>query len=189
VDGRTLADNDEKLMVRIGAGDHDAFRHVLEQHLARIVALAGRLLGDRTAAEDIAQDTFMRLWRHAARWHPSAQLGTWLYRVTLNLCLDRLSRIREVGLDDVAEPVDPRPSPIARLQGLDIGRHVNEALAQLPDQQRVAIALCHYEGLHNREAAELMGVSVEALESLLARGRRALRVRLRPVLPDLLGEE
>jgi len=176
-------------MVRIGAGDHDAFRRVLERHLARTVAFAARLLGERAAAEDVAQDVFLRLWRHAAQWQPTARLGTWLYRVTLNLCLDRLKRVREVALDDVAEPVDPKPSPIAHLQGLDIGRHVNEALAQLPHQQRVAIALCHYEGLYNREAAELMGVSVEALESLLARGRRALRARLRSILPDLLGEE
>jgi RNA polymerase sigma-70 factor (ECF subfamily) len=184
-----LEDNDEMLMVRIGAGDHEAFRRLLERHLGRVVTLAARLLGERAAAEDVAQDTFLRLWKHAARWQPNARLATWLHRIALNLCLDRLRRARELALDDVAEPMDPKPSPVAHLQARDIGRHVNDALAELPAQQRVAITLCHYEGLRNREAAEMIGVSVEALESLLARGRRALRSRLHSLLPDLLGEE
>lgn len=176
-------------MLRIGAGDREAFRRILERHLGRIVAFAVRTLGDRTAAEDVGQETFLRLWTHASRWQPTARLGTWLHRVALNLCLDRLGRTRELALDDVAEPPDPKPSLVAQVQAHDIGRYVNEALAQLPAQQRVAITLCHYQGLRNTEAAEVMDVSIEALESLLARGRRTLRVRLRALLPDLLGGE
>ena len=177
------------LMLRIAAGDREAFRWLLERHLGRIVAFAARTLGDRTGAEDVAQEAFLRLWTHASRWQPTARLSTWLHRVALNLCLDRLGRGREVALDDIAEPTDPGPTLVTRMQACDIGRHVNAALAQLPAQQRAAIALCHYQGLRNTEAAEVLGVSVEALESLLARGRRALRARLRALLPDLLGEE
>ena len=109
------------------------------------------------------------LWSHAPHWQPTARLTTWLHRVALNLCLDVRRRGRDVALDDVAEPLDPAPSPLACVQVRDLGRHVNTALAELPVQQRVAITLCHYQGLRNTEAAEVMGVSVEAVESLLAR--------------------
>jgi RNA polymerase sigma-70 factor (ECF subfamily) len=177
------------LMLRIATRDREAFRRLLERHLGHIVAFAARALGDRTGAEDVAQETFLRLWTHASRWQPTARLSTWLHRVALNLCLDRLGRAREVALDDIAEPTDPGPPLVARMQARDIGHHVNAALAQLPAQQRVAITLCHYQGLRNTEAADVMGVSAEALESLLARGRRTLRARLRALLPDLLGEE
>jgi RNA polymerase sigma-70 factor (ECF subfamily) len=189
LDGRVLDDSDEILMLRTGAGDREAFRQLLERHLGRMVAFAARVLGDRAGAEDVAQETFLRLWTHASRWQPTARLSTWLHRVAFNLCLDRLGRAREVALDDIAEPRDPGPSPIASMEARDIGRHVNAALAQLPAQQRVAITLCHYQGLRNVQAAKVMGVSVEALESLLARGRRTLRARLRALLPDLLGED
>jgi RNA polymerase sigma-70 factor (ECF subfamily) len=94
-----------------------------------------------------------------------------------------------MALDDIAEPCDPGPSLLALTQARQIGHHVNAALGELPTQQRVAIALCHYQGLRNTEAAEVMGVTVEAVESLLARGRRTLRARLRTLLPDLVGEE
>jgi RNA polymerase sigma-70 factor (ECF subfamily) len=189
LDGRVLEDSDETLMFRTGTGDRDAFRQLIERHLGRMVAFAGRILGDHAGAEDVAQETFLRLWTHASRWQPTARLSTWLHRVALNLCLDRLGRARDVALDDIAEPRDPGPSLIARMQARDIGRHVNAALAELPAQQRVAITLCHYQGLRNAEAADVMGVSVEAIESLLARGRRTLRTRLRDLLPDLLGED
>lgn len=184
-----MDDSDETLMRRTGAGDRDAFRLLIERHLGRIVAFASRVLGQHAAAEDVAQDTFLRLWTHAAAWEPNARLTTWLHRVALNLCLDRRRRASPMGLDDVDEPRDPGPSPLERTHSLEIGRHVNAALAELSPQQRVAITLCHYQGLRNREAADVMGVSVDALESLLSRGRRSLRARLHGLLPDLLGEE
>ncbi len=187
--GRILEDSDESLMLRTGTGDREAFRRLLERHLGRMVAFAARVLGDRADAEDVAQETFLRLWRHAPRWQPTARLNTWLHRVALNLCLDSLGRAGGVALDDIAEPRDPRPSPPASMQARDIARHVNAALAELPTQQRVAITLCHYQGLRNAEAADMMNVTVEALESLLARGRRTLRARLRAFLPDLLGDD
>lgn len=183
-----LEDDDEILMLRTGKGDRDAFRQLLERHLDRIVAFAARVLGDRSFAEDIAQETFLRLWTHARDWQPTAKLTTWMYRVALNLCLDRRPRGDGVALDDVPEPTDPGASQLALLQAKDVGEHVNRALAELPPQQSSAIALCHYQGLSNREAAEVMGVSIEAIESLLARGRRTLRERLGALRPDLLGE-
>jgi RNA polymerase sigma-70 factor (ECF subfamily) len=184
-----VEEHDDELIRRVGAGDHEAFRRLVDRHLARVVAFAGRTLGDRAAAEDVAQETMLRLWTSAARWRPTgARLGTWLYRVARNLCLDRLARHREAPLDDAPEPPDPGPSPAALLQARDVGARVQAALAGLPAQQRIAIALCHFQGLRNVEAAEVMDVSVEALESLLARGRRTLRERLRAVAQDLLED-
>ncbi len=176
-------------MLRVGTGDHAACHALVERHLARIVAFAGRVLGDRTMAEDVAQEVFLRLWSHAQRWQPSgARLTTWLHRIALNLCLDWLARRREAPLDNVNEPVDLKPHASVLLQAQDLVRQVEKAMDALPDSQRIAITLCYYQGLRNKEAAQMMEISVEALESLLARGRRTLKSRLCNVAPDLLGD-
>lgn len=180
---------DETLMRRVGTGDHAACRALVERHLKRIVAFASRVLGDCTMAEDVAQEVFLRLWSQAQRWRPSgARLTTWLHRIALNLCLDRLARRRETPLDDIDEPVDPQPHPTVLLQEQNLSQQVGKALEELPDSQRIAITLCYYQELRNSEAAQLMEISVEALESLLARGRRTLKSRLCDVAPDLLGD-
>ncbi|MFI4935100.1 MAG: RNA polymerase sigma factor, partial [Caulobacterales bacterium] len=135
-----------------------------------------RMLGDAAEAEDVAQETFFKVWRYAARWRPGgAKFDTWLHRVALNLCYDRLRRRRETPTADPPERPDPGPAPDRGLEADDVGRRVRAALQGLPTRQREAIVLCHYQELGNIEAAGLMGVSVEALESLLSRGRRALR--------------
>jgi RNA polymerase sigma-70 factor (ECF subfamily) len=182
-------DSDETLMVQVGAGSRDAARELVSRHLGRIVAFATRTLGNRSDGEDVAQETFLRVWTHAKRWQPgTARLTTWLHRVALNLCLDRLAKRREGQLDDATDPIDPAPSITSTLQGDDIGRYVNRELMELPPQQRIAITLCHYQEMRNAEAATAMEISIEAVESLLARGRRTLRARLSNVAPQLLGD-
>ncbi len=184
-----MEEADETLVLRVGRGDRDACRVLVERHLGRIVAFAARMLGSRPDGEEVAQDVFLRLWTNARRWRAGeAHLTTWLHRVAMNLCLDRLARRRETPLDGVPEPVDPNPGAATLLEQRDVGRRVERELAGLPPQQRAAITLCHYQGLRNIEAAEVLDVSVEALESLLARGRRTLRTRLRAVAAELLGE-
>ena len=181
--------SDDTLVARVGAGDALACRELAERHLGRIVSFAYRMLGNHADAEDVAQEVFVRLWTHAARWHPGgARLTTWLHRVALNLCHDRWARVRERPMEAAANLPDPRPSPAMMLHERDIARHVSAALEGLPERQRAAIALCHYQGLGNIEAAGVMEISVEALESLLARGRRGLRARLAAIAPHLLGE-
>ena len=183
-----MDDHDDELIGRAGAGDTEAFERLVRRHLGRIVAFAGRTLGDAAAAEDVAQEVFLRLWTGASRWRPTgARLSTWLHTVALNLCRDRIAKRREAPLDDVPDPPDPAPAPEARLATQAIGASVQAALADLPEAQRVAITLCHFQGMRNQEAAEVMNVSVEALESLLARARRGLRTRLAAVAPELLG--
>ena len=151
----------------------------MARKLPRLLALGRRMLGDQAEAEDVAQEAFLRALRQAPKWIPgAARFDTWLHRVTLNLCYDRLRRKREVTMAEPPDRPDPGPAPDRGLETAELGAQVDRALQALPERQREAIVLCHYQELSNIEAAELMGVSVEALESLLSRGRRALRTAL-----------
>ena len=130
---------------------------------------------------------FLRVWRHAGKWKPGgARFDTWMHRVAMNLCYDRLRRRRETPSDAVPEQVDESPSAFDATHAGDVAVRVEAALMALPERQRAAIALCHYQELSNIEAAEILEVSVDALESLLARGRRALRAALSSEVEELL---
>mgnify|MGYP005809871005 FL=1 len=175
----TAPDPDEELLSRVARGDPAAVRALMARKLSRINGLAVRMLGDAAEAEDVTQEVFMRAWRQAEHWKPGvAKFDTWLHRVALNLCYDRLRRRREIPTEAPPEQIDEGPAPDRNLEAADVGGRVAAAMARLPDRQREAIVLCHYQELGNIEAAALMGVSVEALESLLSRGRRALRAGL-----------
>ena len=177
-------------MSALAAGDPGAAETLTSRHLDRIVAFATRMLGSDLDAEDVAQDAFTRLWEHAARWEPErARVSTWLHRVASNLCIDRLRRRRSDVVDVDSLTSDLRDGPAGRAEAAELGAHVRAALAALPERQRLALALCHYQGLRHDEAAAAIGVSVDALESLLARARRSMRERLHPVAHDLLGDD
>jgi RNA polymerase sigma-70 factor (ECF subfamily) len=152
-----------------------------------VVAFAWRLLGERASAEDVAQETFLRLWRQAGRWEPRARLRTWLMTVAHNLCMDQLRRRREDVLGQADEPEDPAPGPDALRQQAQLAASVTAALAQLPPRQRAAIALVHFDELSGKDAAAIMEISVEALESLLARARRRLHALLAAERGRLIG--
>lgn len=178
------ADPDEELVRRVGQGDPAAIQAMVARKLPRMLMLAQRMLGDATEAEDVAQEAMLRAWRQAPRWTPGqAKFDTWLHRVGLNLCYDRLRRRREIATDAPPERADDGPAPDRGLLAMETGARVEAALAKLPERQREAIVLCHYQDLGNIEAAGLMNVSVEALESLLSRGRRALRTTLADIAP------
>ena len=174
-----VVDPDEDLVSRVGQGDPAAIQAMVARKLPRMLALAQRMLNDPSEAEDVAQEAMLKAWRQAPRWKPGkARFDTWLHRMALNLCYDRLRRRREVLTDTVPDRADPGPAPDQGLQAAELGARVDAALAALPERQREAIVLCHYQELGNIEAASLMEISVEALESLLSRGRRALRASL-----------
>lgn len=179
---------DAALMGRVAAGDPAAARAVVDRHLPGLVAFAWRMVGDGSAAEDVAQDAMLKLWRQAPRWKPKAQIGTWLRRVAYNRCIDLHRRARPG--DDIAGLAleDPAPGPARTLLAAEISAIVRAAMADLPERQRAAIAMVHFDGMNNGETAAALEVSVEAVESLLARGRRGLRQRLSGLKPDLLGE-
>lgn len=175
------SDPDADLIARIGRGDAAATRLLVSAKLPRILALATRMLRDRAAAEDVAQEAFARVWRVSGTWQPDrARFDTWLHTVVLNLCRDRLRRRQEVTSDAVPDVADSAPNAEAALLVAERGTQVATAIAQLPERQREAILLVHYQDLSGAEAARALCVSIEALESLLARGRRTLRTRLMP---------
>ena len=175
----TLAElADEALLVLYANKDPDAARLLAQRLLPRILGYAGRLLADRSEAEDVAQEAMLRLWRVAPDWRQQeAKVSTWLYRVATNLCTDRLrarKRRQTDALDLVAEPEDGAPGVVAGLITADRMAALNAALAGLPDRQREAVVLRHIEGLTNPEIAEILHIGVEAVESLTARGKRTL---------------
>lgn len=180
---------DAELMRRVSDGDPAAFRALSDRHLGRVFALACRLLGEPGEAEDVVQECFLRVWRQAGRWKPNATVATWLHRIAYNLCIDRL-RARRPTVP--IEPLDPASEDIPadhHVQDSHVTRRLNLALAELPERQRGAIVLVHYQELPAREAASIMDISVEALESLLSRARRALRAALIEEAADLIGVE
>lgn len=188
IDTRAATDDDSRLMGLAGQGDQQAFAQLMNRHLLRTVRLAARLSGSETQADDIAQEAFMRVWRHAARWQDAEQRGarftTWLYKIVLNLVIDEKRKRQTVGLDDIAEPVDDKNADAeTQLQRQQSAEKVEAALRQLPDRQREAFVLCFYEEFSNREAADALEISVKALESLLVRARRTLRDLLTEATP------
>ena len=164
---------DEALMERLCRGDQAAYRLLLERHLPAINRFSRRLLATADA-EDVTQETFLRLWLHPSRWKPgSGKLTTWLHTIARNLAIDLLRKRApqkdpDQELQDINEPDKSNTTA-------DIGQRVQEAMGQLPERQRSALTLCHYQGFSNRETAAILGIQVDALESLLARARRRLR--------------
>jgi len=172
-------------IARAAAGDSGAWAALVRRHLPAVTRCATYMLSDPAEAEDVAQDTFVRLHRKLPSWQGGDEgLSSWLHRVAVNLSIDRRrGPARPISLVDIDEVVEP-----AGLDGpLDRKRHVEAALNLLPERQRAALVLVHYQGLSGREAASALEISVEALESLLARARRTLRETLAPVRADLLG--
>ena len=181
---------DDALLAQYSQGGAAAARALTARLMPRVFGHAVRVLGDRAEAEDVAQDAMMRLWKVAPDWRMGeAKVSTWLYRVTANLCTDRLRRKRGVGLDGVDEPLDPSPSVTEQLQTRERMDALQAGLQTLPERQRQAVILRHIEGLANPEIAEILEISTEAVESLTARGKRALAQALAPARKKLGYED
>lgn len=187
------AEADAALLARYAAGDPAGARLLADRHAGRLLAHATRMLGgDLAEAEDVVQEAFLRLWRAAPDWRVEggARVGTWLYKVAGNLCIDRLRRARHrvasLQADGMAEPASPAPGAPAALMQAQRADALQRALDGLPERQRQAVVLRHLDGLSNPEIAAVMDIGVEAVESLLARGKRALAAQLVPQR-DALG--
>lgn len=187
-----FADPDTALVEAAASGDMSAVADLIARHSDRIFAIGYRMLGDASLAEDLTQDVFFKVWNNAAKWQPGRALfSTWLHRVTINLCYDHLRKRREVKLNDLPDSVQDRPDTgpgaFEILTEKAQSQRVNAAIVCLPERQRAAITLCHIEGLTNIETADALETSVEAVESLLTRGRKKLRALLQDERSELNG--
>src|SRR4029079_15737813 len=147
--------SDEALMAQIAAGDRAAFRLLAQRHIGSVIALAAHVLGNRSDAEDVAQDAMLRVWVNAPRWKPVARFRTWLTRVVVNLCLDRRRRPAWLPLEAAGEPADPAPDAEAKFEAANFEQRLAAAVMRLPERQRAAIALTYSEGLSNAETADI----------------------------------
>jgi RNA polymerase sigma-70 factor (ECF subfamily) len=179
-DARLARRSDEELMRAVAQRDPAAFSELVNRHLMRVVGVASRMLGSRNDGEEIAQEAFIRVWSYAPRWLPvdtgrGAPFRTWLYRIVLNLVIDRKRQRVMAPLDDAYEPVDESGTGFDTLYREELSDIVASAVARLPERQRAVLVLCCLEGRSNIEASRLMSLTVSAVESLLVRARRALR--------------
>jgi RNA polymerase sigma-70 factor (ECF subfamily) len=168
---------DAQLMRRAGKGEAQAYRQLADAYTKRVLNHAYRILGNVAEAEEVTQEAFVRLWKVAPKWDSRAKVTTWLFRVVHNLAVDRVRRRRPV-VSDETELASDSARPSQMLARRRTAESVRDAVQQLPERQRHALQLSHYEGLGNAEIGEVLGVGVEAVESLLSRARRQLRQRL-----------
>lgn len=165
-----------ELVEQLSSGDEDAYRILLDRHLASLTAYVTRMMASNADTEDIVQETFLRLWTHGTRYNPdTAKLTTWLHNIAHNLCIDHFRKHNRMVLEKTEDEPDKQEAFVDQLANLENTKHIEQSLMQLPERQRSAIIMCHYQGMSNREAAVILETSVEALESLMARGRRKLR--------------
>lgn len=184
------ATEDAALVAAAADGDAAAFRSLVDRHLSSALAVARRMLRDDAEAEDVAQEALLRLWRSAEGLEVGAQgVRPWLRRVVSNLSVDRMRSTKRLSVvEEVPERSEPA-SQQAHLEAQDVSKRVDAALKELPDRQRMALTLFHYEGLSQIEVGKIMGISDEAVESLLARARRGLKGALHDEWRELLADE
>lgn len=175
-------DLDYALLRRVGRGDEAALAELIRRHQARLYHLAYRLLKDPLDAEDALQEVFLKAYEHASRFEPKATVSAWLHRITANHCLNRLRmRHPQESLDREDAPVlpDTGPSPLAVLEEKQLAARLEELLAALPENQRRALVLKRFGGLSYQEIAEILSLSVSAVDGLIKRARQSLKNALR----------
>ena len=175
-----LVDEDKDLLDRLANDDELAFRSLVERHIDRAYAIALRILGNAADAEDVVQDTMLKVWTHRGRWqHGRAKFSTWLYRVISNRCIDLRRKPRTENVDAVPEVADGQPDASSVIERHEVNNLLELAMQRLPEQQRLAVIFSYHENMSNGEIAEVMDTTVAAVESLLKRGRQQLRELLR----------
>src|SRR5581483_720520 len=188
-------DPDAALMLRVKRGDSEAFAELVNKYKQPVMNVIYRVLRDPTEAEDLAQNVFVQVYKSADRYKASARFTTWLFTIARNLCLNEIRRRSRHPADSLEgshsdsedQPnrqfEDPKTaSPPDTLLSRELEQKVEQALAELPENQRTAIVLCRQEELSYEEIAEVLGCSLSATKSLIHRGREALKEKLKPYL-------
>jgi RNA polymerase sigma-70 factor (ECF subfamily) len=176
-------DPDIDLLPGLRLGQDEALSRLMDRHLKTVMAIGYYMLGDAALAEDVAQSTFLKLWQVAPNWKTgNATLLTWMRRVATNDCLDRLRKKQPIYTDSVPERIDEGLNALEIVQAENRAAYVKKALRNLPDKQRAAITLSYYQGVSQKEGAEILGVGEKAYESLLSRGRKNLKTSLSPLV-------
>lgn len=185
-DGSQKKETDNVLLVAFANGDRQAAQQLTERLLPKIYAHAYHRLGNIADAEDVTQEAFLKLWKFAPKWKQDrAQVSTWLYRVVSNLCKDRYRRASLENLGNAQEPIDGTQSAPDKIDEQYRQKALYDAMSMLHENQRLAVQLRHIDELTNPQIAEIMELSVEAVESLTARGKRKLIEILQTHKPEL----
>jgi RNA polymerase sigma-70 factor, ECF subfamily len=178
----TTAEQDLELIQRVGGGDHAAFRALVERYQGPLYSFILRMARRPPVAEELVQETFVRAFRAAPRYEPTASVSTWLFHIAARLAMNEAARahhLHEVVRDSSDVPAEGR-GPLEELERKELSRTIEEALAHLPPQQRAAVVLARFEDMPYREIGKVLEVSEGAVDGLLQRARRTLRKLLRP---------
>jgi len=172
--------DDHELLAFVQDGSQPAFAELVQRHTERFYRLAFRYVQERGTAEDIVQDAFLKLWEDPGKWQPerNTKFTTWFYRIVVNLCLDWKKKKRPLPLDEQAPILDESDPPDEEMSRIQEQRLLEREIAALPERQRTALNLCFDEGLTNQEAADVMGIRLKALQSLIMRAKTTLKERL-----------
>ncbi|SCA57595.1 RNA polymerase sigma factor (fragment) [Candidatus Terasakiella magnetica] len=173
-------ETDAELLDRLAIGDQKAFHSLIQRHLPYVLKTAERMVGDASNAEDIAQEVMLKLWNKAADWDcdGQAKLKTWLYRVTVNLCIDKYRQIKHLGIEQIEILPSLEKDALSHVHEKQVEEIIRNLFFELTPQQRLVIVLSYYEGLSSAEISEIMELTTGAVTGLLHRARRALKIKL-----------
>jgi RNA polymerase sigma-70 factor (ECF subfamily) len=176
--------DDELLICQIKEGKREAFAEIVNRYAKRFYSIAYRFVFNKEEAEDIVQEAFLKLWSKPELWDQNKQVKftTWFYKVVTNLCIDHNKKKKSIPLSDSIPILDEQPLQDVLLEHQQKQALLDNLIQELPERQQWALNLCFYEGWSNKEAAEIMGVRVKVLQSLIMRAKMALREKIKHYL-------
>jgi RNA polymerase sigma-70 factor (ECF subfamily) len=180
--------SDAELLMASARRDSASFAELVSRYYRPVYRMVWRMLNGNAETEDVAQEAFIKLWANPAQIREAKALKGWLMRVASNLAVDRLRKRQFTDIEAIGEIADPKQRTDAELDGKAATRRVDQALGLLPERQKLAVVLVYFEGMSNMAAASVMDISVDAIESLLTRARRALKEHLADDWRGLLEE-